>query len=114
MPIQDVLYYLIWAGLFFLMMRYGCGAHIMGHHNHRDPHVPIERPPASVLLPDTGRAKDLVCGMQVEASTAKTAAFKSQIYYFCSHNCREKFETSPGLYTKLERAVSIQQEHHHD
>jgi hypothetical protein len=43
MHIQDVLYYGFWAGLFFLMMRFGCGRHIMGHgHRHRDvaPAVP--------------------------------------------------------------------------
>jgi hypothetical protein len=27
---------LFWAGMFFVMMRFGCGAHIMGHgHHHR-------------------------------------------------------------------------------
>ena len=30
MQIENVLYYLAWAGLFFVMMRYGCGAHVMG------------------------------------------------------------------------------------
>ena len=35
---QNVLYYLIWAGVFFVMMRFGCGAHIMGHSHHRRPH----------------------------------------------------------------------------
>ena len=33
-----VLYLLLFAGFFVLMMRYGCGAHVMGHgqHGHRD------------------------------------------------------------------------------
>jgi hypothetical protein len=36
MQLQDVLFFLFWAGLFFVMMRFGCGAHIMGHgHHHR-------------------------------------------------------------------------------
>ena len=25
---------LLWGGLFFVMMRYGCGAHMMGGHGH--------------------------------------------------------------------------------
>ena len=25
------IYFLLWAGLFFVMMRFGCGAHVMGH-----------------------------------------------------------------------------------
>ena len=30
------LYFLLWGVFFFVMMRYGCGAHIMGHgHGHR-------------------------------------------------------------------------------
>ena len=32
--LQNLLYFAIWAGLFFLMMRYGCGSHIMGHGHH--------------------------------------------------------------------------------
>ena len=30
------LYFLLWGAFFFMMMRFGCGAHIMGHgHGHR-------------------------------------------------------------------------------
>ena len=30
------LYFLLWGAFFFMMMRFGCGAHIMGHgHDHR-------------------------------------------------------------------------------
>ena len=30
------LYFLLWGAFFFVMMRFGCGAHIMGHgHGHR-------------------------------------------------------------------------------
>lgn len=29
------LYFLLWGAFFFMMMRFGCGAHIMGHgHGH--------------------------------------------------------------------------------
>ena len=30
----NILYLLLWAGVFFFMMRFGCGAHIMGHGHH--------------------------------------------------------------------------------
>lgn len=59
MQFQDVLYYGFWAGLFFLMMRFGCGHHIMGHSHHRHntapaaPGTPTGRPgdpPRSWLL----------------------------------------------------------------
>ena len=31
MQLQNVLYFLVWAGLFFVMMRFGRGANVMGH-----------------------------------------------------------------------------------
>jgi len=32
---QSLLYFLLWAGLFLVFMRFGCGAHVMGHgHGH--------------------------------------------------------------------------------
>ena len=31
------LYFLLWGAFFFIMMRFGCGAHVMGHgHEHHD------------------------------------------------------------------------------
>ena len=36
---STLVYFLIWGGFFFVMMRFGCGSHIMGHsknHRHRD------------------------------------------------------------------------------
>ena len=36
---STLVYFLIWGGLFFAIMRFGCGAHIMGHaksHRHVD------------------------------------------------------------------------------
>ena len=114
MQIQDVLYYVVWAGLFFLLMRYGCGAHVMGHRQHNNSDVPTERPPPNVLPLVPDQAKDPVCGMTVQTSAAKTAVYKGQNYYFCSQRCREKFEASPELYTKQPGSVvPLQKDHHH-
>ncbi|MCK9994604.1 MAG: hypothetical protein Dbin4_03124 [Alphaproteobacteria bacterium] len=35
---NSLLYFALWAGLIFVMMRFGCGAHIMGHGGHRRRH----------------------------------------------------------------------------
>ena len=43
MHIQDILYYVFWAGLFIVMMRFGCGAHIMGHSHHHTARARITR-----------------------------------------------------------------------
>jgi hypothetical protein len=33
---MSLLYFLLWAGLFLVFMRFGCGAHVMGHgHGHK-------------------------------------------------------------------------------
>jgi YHS domain-containing protein len=86
---QTVLYLLFWAGLFFVIMRFGCGSHIMGHghhseHNHGDGIA--GEPPAE--------AQDPVCGMKVKTGTAKTSLWQGKAYYFCSQTCRDKFEAS--------------------
>lgn len=44
-------------------------------------------------------AADPVCGMQVDASTAKyRAEHDHQAYYFCSAHCHDKFVTEPNTY----------------
>lgn len=76
----------VWGGLFYVMMRYGCGAHMMGGHSkHRD---------TGAAAGDG--AKDPVCGMPVDPSHAKAAAVHDgRTYFFCSISCREKFEQDP-------------------
>jgi YHS domain-containing protein/uncharacterized membrane protein YraQ (UPF0718 family) len=47
----------------------------------------------------SGYAKDVVCGMQVETSTAPARArHDRQDYYFCSDRCRERFNADPARY----------------
>ena len=79
---------LIWGGLFYVMMRYGCGAHMMGGHGH-----------------DHGKGnsnggnRDPVCGMAIEPQKAPAAAVRNgNTYYFCSTSCRDKFEREPDKY----------------
>jgi Cu+-exporting ATPase len=44
-------------------------------------------------------AKDPVCGMDVDASTAKhTAQHNDQTYYFCAPGCKKAFEAEPEKY----------------
>ena len=44
-------------------------------------------------------AIDLVCGMQIETSqaTAQTV-YEGQAYFFCSEECRRRFEENPMEY----------------
>lgn len=46
-------------------------------------------------------AKDPVCGMQVdEKKAAGSSNYKGQTHYFCSADCKEKFEKRPEQFVK--------------
>ena len=75
---------LLFAVLFFVMMRFGCGAHIMhGHRGHNDE------------AGATDAAKDPVCGMQVAQGTGYAMSWGGRAYRFCSRQCLDKFEAEP-------------------
>jgi YHS domain-containing protein len=117
MQLQDVLYYVFWAALFFVMMRFGCGAHIMGHGHHAGA-LASDHPgtgvPAKTGVPEVrDQMTDPVCGMSVKASAAKTSAYLGRIYYFCSQTCREKFEAAPESYAKVASPAFPEREHQH-
>jgi YHS domain-containing protein len=113
---SSLIYFLIWGGLFFLMMRFGCGAHVMGHgHGHADSH-PDEHDasphPGSLPAP-SDREIDPVCHMNVETAKAKSTVYGGRVYYFCSQDCRAKFETDPPAYARATSNLVHAQEHHH-
>lgn len=99
---ETLIYFLIWGALIFFMMRFGCGAHVMGHgHGHGqhgghgnetapDPKQPRWVPPETDVDP--------VCGKTVHTDKAKSAVQDGTVYYFCSRECRERFEAAPQLY----------------
>jgi YHS domain-containing protein len=45
--------------------------------------------------------RDPVCNMQVDAkSAAGQSQYQGQTYYFCSHDCKQKFDRNPEQYAK--------------
>jgi len=85
---------LMFAGLFYFMMRFGCGAHMVhghgGHGGHgRDPNEPPSASASSI---------DPVCGMGVAVDRGYTKAHEGRPYRFCSRTCLDKFEASPVSY----------------
>lgn len=103
---QSLIYFLVVAALFVFMMRFGCGAHIMGHghrHGRHDRSGTDSEGAGSGETP--AQAKDPVCGMTVETATAKSSLHGGIAYYFCSTACRDKFEASPGTYVKGQSAM---------
>ena len=46
-------------------------------------------------------ATDPVCGMDVkERSAAGESSFEGETYYFCSKDCKLKFDENPELYVE--------------
>ncbi len=122
MQLESVWYFLVFAGLFFVMMRFGCGAHVMGHaHEHGGTRPDDHGDDANLRWVPPDQAVDPVCGMTVQTADAKSAVHDGDVYYFCSQDCREKFEAAPASYLKPKPASyakptpasSQQMEKHH-
>lgn len=48
--------------------------------------------------------RDLVCGMDVNPGNAPAQSnYRGRTYYFCSPECKEKFEREPQLYVGQEQ-----------
>jgi YHS domain-containing protein len=97
---EALFYFVVWAGLIFLMMRFGCGAHIMGRgHGQgqtRNKLVKSDNPELHWVPPT--KDTDPVCSKTVATDFAKPSVFAGNVYYFCSRECREVFEAAPDLY----------------
>ena len=46
------------------------------------------------------KARDPVCGMLVNLSTAVSALHDGHTYFFCSPECRDKFQTDPAQFLR--------------
>lgn len=90
---EGLLYLLLFALLFYVMMRFGCGAHMIhGGHGGHDQHTA------------GSDSTDPVCGMEVSADSGYTKMYQSAQYRFCSRNCLDKFDANPQQYLKKEQS----------
>ncbi len=87
---------LIFVGLFYVMMRFGCGAHMShgGRHSRKNEgdHV--------------SKHIDPVCGMEVEANQGYGKIHDTHLHRFCSRECLDKFDADPGSYTQLSQKAT--------
>jgi YHS domain-containing protein len=112
---EALLYFAFWGAIIFLMMRFGCGAHIMGHgrgHGRAQGRSGDGSTPELRWVPP---AKDVdpVCGKTVTTDTAKPSVHAGNVYYFCSRECREVFEAAPDIYVGGGDANRPKLEHSH-
>ena len=43
---------------------------------------------------------DPVCGMSVNENSEEKSRYEGETFYFCSRDCKDKFETQPADYAK--------------
>ena len=94
-----LLWFALWAALIFVMMRFGCGAHVMGHGQGRKRTDAGPESGAGLRWVPPTQDIDPVCGKSVETAAAKPSVFDGHVYYFCSRECREVFEAAPDRYS---------------
>ncbi len=87
---RAVLPWLVYAALFYVMMRYGCGSHMLhghaGHGSHGGGVSPVDS------------AKDPVCGMRIESGQGYNKYHEGRELRFCSKQCLDKFDAEPRRY----------------
>lgn len=115
-PVEALFYFALWGLLIFLMMRLGCGAHIMGHgnaHEKASANEPNAADRSSVRWVPPAKDIDPICGKTVATDTAKPSVYSGSVYYFCSRECREVFEAAPEVYLGGDKPNTPEPEHSH-
>jgi YHS domain-containing protein len=111
---ETLLYFIIWAAAIFFMMRFGCGAHVMGHgRKHERAQESPENESTELRWTPPESDVDPVCGKAVATDEAKSTVYAGNVYYLCSRECRELFETAPELYVNSPdgKRSSLEQSH---
>ena len=81
--------FLLFAVLFYVMMRFGCGAHMV-HGNHGKH--------SQAKSQDT----DPVCGNEVQTEAGYGKMENGTLYRFCSKECLDTFDSNPKRYIRNE------------
>lgn len=110
MSFDTLVYVALFGAAAFLMFRFGCGQHMMGHGHSQHRHEGARGDSTSyVTQPDV----DVVCGMEVDRASEHTAVFEGRTYRFCSETCRKTFEASPVTYAVKVHAPQSGSSHRH-
>jgi len=84
---DGLLSFLIFAVLFYVMMRFGCGAHMVHGHGGHTGHGG-----------GGGKYIDPVCDMEVETDKGYGKMYEGKLYRFCTRSCLDKFDADPQRY----------------
>lgn len=99
---EGLLSLLIFVGLFFVMMRFGCGAHMMHGHGKSHEHAGN--------TDNQQKHIDPVCGMEVDVEQGYGKMHKGALYRFCSRDCLDKFEKNPEQFI----SKNLTHDNHHE
>jgi YHS domain-containing protein len=109
---ETIISILLFVGFFYLMMKFGCGAHVhgggCGHGGHHRQGTG-ERTPDNITSEKAAWdlktvTRDPVCGMDIEVGRAfRSLEYGSKTYYFCSKDCLAKFKERPEYFAEIER-----------
>jgi YHS domain-containing protein len=84
---------LIYAGLFYFLMRFGCGAHTThGHHK------------KEIVQTST---VDPVCGLKIDENQGYGKLQNEHLYRFCSKECLDEFDQNPDKYIEKFNIISL-------
>ncbi len=100
--------FLLFAALFYFMMRFGCGSHMThghGGHDHSKENTPDHDDGANKYI-------DPVCDMEVETRQGYGKMYQGTLYRFCSRSCLDKFDNEPERYINKQQA--LMEENHND
>ena len=86
---------LLFAVVFYVMMRFGCGSHMVHGHGGHGPRG--HEGPRQGSFPEASTV-DPVCGMKVAADSGYTKMHQGRQYRLCSRACLDKFEAAPQQY----------------
>lgn len=82
--------FLIFGALFYFMMRFGCGAHMVHGRGEHDRQQTDESSDVNHVDP--------VCGMKVAMDQGYGKMHQGRLYRFCSRKCLDAFEATPKAF----------------
>jgi len=98
-----ILSFLLFAGLFFLMMKFGCGSHMSHGHKSNEEDT------------NTATTYDPVCGLKINENEGYGKLLEGELYRFCSMECLQKFDKNAGIYAANSNKIKqLEQEHLHE
>jgi len=94
---------LLYAILFYVFMRFGCGAHLIhGHHNGHD----------------KAKGKDIfidpVCARQVPDDEGYGELVAGRLFRFCSKDCLEKFDKNKSEFSQQPNILVVNEGQHNE